>query len=288
MKKKFSVTIWIAVLTVLIVSIGMLNAEEKVKKQGYIGVMIEDVTKEIAKRERYKGTEGAYVTDVVEDGPADSAGVRKGDIIIEFAGTKIGNGKELTKAVRKAVPDSKVAIVVMRGGEKKTLQITVGKSKSIERSYRVTVPSMPHVQVFVGRGIMGLELRTLNEQLGEYFGAPNNEGVLVESVEKESPADKAGFKAGDVIIRVGKKNIDEVRDIDKAFSKFEEGDTVEVEVVRKGARKVLSIEVEEREHFEPFRFFRKFRPEIQKFYTPEGDVDVRIEKRIETDEGDES
>jgi predicted metalloprotease with PDZ domain len=87
---------------------------------------------------------------------------------------------------------------------------------------------------------MGMEVRTLNEQLAAYFGAPNEEGVLVESVEEGSPAEKAGFKAGDVIIRVGKKTIDEVDEVHRTLRKYKEGDKVEFEVIRKGDRKILT------------------------------------------------
>jgi serine protease Do len=95
----------------------------------------------------------------------------------------------------------------------------------------------------MGGATLGITARSLNEQLGEYFGAPNNEGVLVEEVEKDKSGDKAGLKAGDVIVRVGKKTVTEVGDISKEIRKLEEGDKVEVEVLRKGTKKTLTVEI---------------------------------------------
>ena len=96
------------------------------------------------------------------------------------------------------------------------------------------IPDIPDVQVFVGNHLLGMQLLTLNEQLGEYFNAPNNEGVLVEEVEHESTAEKAGFKAGDIIIRVGKKTVDAVEKVQRELHKFDEGDKVDFEIMRKG------------------------------------------------------
>jgi hypothetical protein len=119
------------------------------------------------------------------------------------------------------------------------------------------MPGIPDVHVFMGNHVLGLQLLTLNEQLGEYFGAPNNEGVLVEEVEHESSAEKAGFKAGDIIIRIGKKTIDGVEKVQKELRTYDEGETVEFEVVRKGAKKTISIEMEADQGIPQHFFFRK-------------------------------
>ena len=91
----------------------------------------------------------------------------------------------------------------------------------------------------------GLDLSELNEQLGEYFNAPNGHGLLVERVEKKSSGEQAGFKAGDVITKINKTAVEDMRDFSDALEDVEEGDKVEVEILRKGAAKTISIEVEE-------------------------------------------
>ena len=83
---------------------------------------------------------------------------------------------------------------------------------------------------------MGLGLMELNPQLGKYFEAPEGKGVLVESVKEGSAAEKAGFRAGDVILKIGDKNVEKIRDVHKQLSKYEEGDKANFEILRKGTR----------------------------------------------------
>jgi len=135
------------------------------------------------------------------------------------------------------------------------------------------------VHVFVGNRILGLQLLTLNEQLGEYFGAPNNEGVLVEEVEHKSIAEKVGFKAGDIVIRVGEKTVDAVEKIRKEFEKYDEGDTVVFEVIRKNVKKILTMEMEEQQGIQKNLFLRK--PHMRMFRT---DLFDETEMRLEMDE----
>lgn len=218
---------------------------EKPKTPGWLGVMIQDVTKSLAKQENLKAESGAYVNDVVDESPAETAGLKEGDVIIAFAGKEVSDAETLTKAVQSTSPGTKTSVTVLRDGEKKDLPLTVGQTR-IPRGFAFNVPTAPTppkqmVRVFLGEATLGMEVRTLNEQLAAYFGAPNEEGVLVESVEENSLAEKAGFKAGDVIFRVGKKSIDEVDEIHRALRKYKEGDKVEFEVIRRGDRKILTF-----------------------------------------------
>jgi C-terminal processing protease CtpA/Prc len=132
--------------------------------------MVKDVNERIAKKEKLDSEEGAFVDEVVEDSPADSAGIKEGDVIVEFNGKKLFDADDLVKAVQKTVPGTKLNLVVIRDGEKKILQITVGKRREMKHRMFGNVPSLPDVRVFIGNHILGLQLITLNEQLGEYFG----------------------------------------------------------------------------------------------------------------------
>ena len=138
------------------------------------------------------------------------------------------------------------------------------------------MPNIPDVHAFAGNRILGLQLLALNEQLGEYFGTPNNEGVLVEEVEHKSTAEEAGFKAGDIVIRIGGKTVDAVEKIRKELQKYNENDTVKFEVMRKSTKKILNVEMEEHQNIQKNFFFRK--PHIRMFRTdPFDDVEMRLE-----------
>jgi S1-C subfamily serine protease len=234
-----------------------MQKKERMKNSGWIGVLIQDVSEKIAGKAKLENEEGAYVKEVVKNSPADSAGIQEGDVILEYDGKKLFDSDEFVKLVQRNLPGTKVGLIVFRDGQKKTIHLIVGKKKVTEHQMIGAIPDIPDVQKFIGSHIFGMQLHTLNEQLGEYFNAPNNEGVLVEEVEHESTAEKAGFKAGDIIIRIGKKTVDAVGKVQRELHKYDEGDKVDFEVMRKSVKKTLSIEMEEDQVIPKNFFFRK-------------------------------
>jgi predicted metalloprotease with PDZ domain len=223
---------------------------KKSTKQGYLGVQISDMTAKIGKEKNLKATSGALVTSVVEDSPAEKAAIKDEDVIIEFAGKEVSDADDLITVVGETKPGTKVNVVVMRGDERKTLQVEVGKApKEQGLAYSVVPPlTTPRGRflwdVAEGR-YFGLRLQDLNKQLGEYFETPDGRGVLVTEVPKESAGEKAGFKAGDVIIKVGKESIRRAADIQYALEDVEEGSSAEVTVLRKGKQLTLTVEVKD-------------------------------------------
>ena len=265
MKNKYSLNM--LVVSILVASISFLSAgdqsmaqskEKKSKKSGWLGVSIQTVTAEFAQDRDLKATEGVYVEEVVDDSPADSAGIKDGDVIISFDGKAVKDADEFTKAVQKTAPGKKVDIVLMRGSDRKQIGAVLSAGspevKVITRMFKNAVPGVPPVpgtpgmlKVITerGTGAYGMELETLNPQLGEYFGAPENKGVLVAEVKEDSKAAKAGFKAGDVIVRAGNKTVEKERDFIRAFQAYDEGDQVPVEIMRKGSKMTLNLSAEE-------------------------------------------
>ncbi|HLF19886.1 MAG TPA: PDZ domain-containing protein [Bacteroidota bacterium] len=224
------------------------EAGEKDKKDkkvsGWLGVSIQDITERIVKQKALKSDEGAYIAEILEDSPAESAGLEKGDIVVEFNGKTIYDADDLAKAASKTAPGTKAIIVVLRKGEKKTIQVTTGKKpKSHAFAFGFPRGHAPMAKIFRESHSLGLNLRELNLQLGEYFGAPEGEGVLVEEVEPKSAAEKAGFKAGDIILKIGRRSINDVQDIWRALGTYRDEGKVEAEILRKGSRKTLSVEI---------------------------------------------
>jgi membrane-associated protease RseP (regulator of RpoE activity) len=133
---------------------------------------------------------------------------------------------------------------LLRAGQQQTVSVVVGKKRAVHHhAFRMPMPEFSY-RFFARQPMLGLRVMEMNEQLAEYFGAPDNDGVLVEEVSKSSPAAKAGFKAGDVILRVGKRPVDNMEDIRHELRKHDEGDKVEFEVLRKGTKNILSVEIE--------------------------------------------
>jgi C-terminal processing protease CtpA/Prc len=175
------------------------------------------------------------------------------DIIVDFNGAKIVDADDLRQAVRKTKPGSSVSLIVSRDDQKKSLKATIERSPEWFATPAVPhVPAVPHIRMVPHRFAMsvsydtyGLRVRDLNKQLGTYFGAPGGRGVLVEEVEEDSPADSAGFKAGDVIVKVQNDQVTHTHDIWDALEDMKEGETASVEVIRKGSPRKLSLRVEE-------------------------------------------
>jgi C-terminal processing protease CtpA/Prc len=218
--------------------------DEEQKGRGWLGVAIQDITSALRKSMDLKARDGAFVCDVERKSPAAEAGIKEGDVILQFGSAKIEDTSDLQRAVRRTKPGTKVDVLVEREGETMTIQVTVGKAPR-SRSLAFVAPRAGRIEIFTHGSLQGLRLRELNEQLAEYFGAPDKKGVLVEEVEGGSAAEKAGFKAGDVILAVGKKRIGKVRDVARALRAYDEGEKVECEVLRNGSRQTLSLEVEE-------------------------------------------
>lgn len=242
----------IAAVCVIVLAAGDANAQDVKMKtrvtKGWLGVAIQDITSQMEKAMDLKSKDGALVGEVTRKSPAEAAGIKEGDIIIQFAGKNIQDASDLQKAVGETKPESKVSAIVLRKGEKKTLDVVVGKSPSTTKVFAMTPRGTGNFDVFLGsQGYQGMSLRELNDQLGSYFGVTEGSGVLVWEVEKGSTAEKAGVKAGDVVTMVGKKKIKALRDVGRALGIYDDGEKAEVEVMRKGTRQTLSLEIQDSE-----------------------------------------
>ena len=192
----------------------------------------------------------------------------------------ISDASELQKAVAETKPGTKVSLVVLRKGDKKTIDVVIGKQKASRNIMIRSSGGFNGLEMFSGsRNTQGMALRQLNDQLARYFDVSEGTGVLVWEVEKGSVAEKAGLNAGDVITVIGKKKIKELRDVSRALGIYDEGEKAEIEIVRKGARKTLTLEVEEGKDGEGYQYrfnegpFRN-RNESMFFNMPEIDVHV--------------
>jgi serine protease Do len=182
----------------------------------YLGVGVAEITADRAKALHLNETYGVEVTSVSKESPAEKAGVKIGDVMLEYNGHRVEGVEQFIRLVRETPIGREVKLVVTRSGATQNLTATIGSRRAFEmfgpngRSMqipmpRIEMPDIPYPQMSWRSPVLGVEVEGLSSQLAEYFGV--KEGVLVKSVIKDSAAEKAGVKAGDVIVKAGDKKI---------------------------------------------------------------------------------
>ncbi len=170
--------------------------------RGYLGVVIQPVTDEIAKAWQLPNRDGALVADVADDGPADKAGFANGDVIVEVDGRPVTDPRHLRLHVAQVKPGAEMPVTVLRDGKRETLTVTVGDladSGVAERDGRRPAR---------GGGSLGLGLGEVDDGARDQFDIPAKvDGALVSQVRPGSPAAEAGLSAGDVITQVDREKI---------------------------------------------------------------------------------
>jgi len=209
---------------------GLFSAAVLAEETAYIGVMLGTLDDAVMKKLNYDGR-GAYVTDIVKDGPADKAGMKDRDIIVAIGNDAIAGPGHLRDILDYHRPGDTVTVTVWRGGKRETLTVELGGKKSM---LSLDTDDIAKTIVISGEPTAWLGIRTqeLSEQLGEHFGA--KAGVLVSEVIDESPAATAGFMAGDVITKVGSEPVEHPLELTKVLGDKEPGDTVALVFIRDG------------------------------------------------------
>jgi serine protease Do len=185
-----------------------LKSKGKVTR-GWLGVSVQDITEDIAANMGIKEKEGALVADVVKGDPAEKAGLRTGDIIVEIDGKKVHDTHELLRIVAGVPVGKTVVLKAVRDGKLQNFNITVAERKDQE---------LASAQERSG-DYFGMTLQDITPSIAESLGLSDRSGVIVTSVQEGSPADEAGIKPRDVIIQVNKVNIKTMKDFQREMGK---------------------------------------------------------------------
>lgn len=255
MKRKMWIIVLLAValLTpVLVRDSKLISAEKDVSKKGYLGVSIEPLSRHLKKE--LNAEWGVLITRIEEDSPADNDGLMEDDVIQQVNDVKIRRASTLTRIIRKIKPGDKASIIVIRDGKEKTIKVTIGKCKE-SSSYSINLGKGSNIfSYFGGKTYLGVQLHELNADLADYFAVKPDAGVLVLEVEDDSPAEKAGVKAGDIITKVDDETVADPADIQEIISELEEDDEIAIELIQKGKRKTIKVTLEENENLKNFYF----------------------------------
>jgi serine protease Do len=182
--------------------------------RGYLALVPQDIDETMAKAMNLKSREGALVGDVVKDGPADKAGVKRGDVIVKFDGKKIENSTELRNDVAETPPGKKIEMTLLRNG--KTEHVDVKLAERPTTQGRGTTEQQPAEPGKYQQ--LGLQIQDLTPAIAQQLGYGNAQGVVVSNVAAGSPAEDAGFQRGDLIREVDHKQVTTVKEFDRALS----------------------------------------------------------------------
>ena len=241
----------VAVIVALGLVVGPATANSyKASKKAWLGVSTQTVDYELAETFDLPVKYGVVVNEVVEDSPADEAGLEEDDVIIGFDGSKITDADELVEMIDEHRPGDEVILTVMREGNEVELTVTLEKRPGYDKSIWISKSPGNKDYFFYyddERSYLGVSLLDLTSQLGDYFGLDKGRGALIAEVRDDSPAEEAGLKAGDVIVSIDKDKIFDSEEVRDFISEKEPGDKVEVTVVRDKKERKFSVEVAEAE-----------------------------------------
>src|SRR5207245_961813 len=206
----------------------------------FLGIYAEDISKENMTRYGVREVRGAGVTQVLKDSPAEKAGLKKDDVILRFDGESVTSARKLTRLVGEASADQTVRITISRGGSEQEVSATLAKHDGLQNVFGSAMPpgifrgTTPFpmkidpgmIQINPGEGgfafafggnrRIGVSTQPLTKQLADYFGVKDG-GLLITSVDDNSPAAKAGLKAGDVITAVDGEKVASPGDVSRAI-----------------------------------------------------------------------
>lgn len=237
------------------------SAEIAQKGSSYLGIGVEDIDSDKAKSLKLKEERGALITSITPAGPAAKAGLKEGDVVMEYNGTPIQGTAQLQRMVSETPAGRQAKLVVSRNGALENITATIGERPVMsfalpampamppEMPRMPSMPAMPNmgtVPFFGQMGVLGIMGEGLGQepQLAEFFGV--QDGVLVKSVTRNSPAAKAGIKAGDVIVKIDDTAVSTTGDITMALRGAH--GTKNVVVVRNKKEQSIPVTLEDTGH----------------------------------------
>ncbi|MEQ1473606.1 MAG: PDZ domain-containing protein [Candidatus Acidiferrum sp.] len=249
----------------------------------WLGTETLDVNGERVKELKLPAERGVFIDHIQPDSPASKAGLKEKDVVTELNGQHVESALQFRRMIREIPAGRTVQLSVWRDGRAQTLNVTLGRAeaarnhmmKATPGTFAFRLPELPEVAempdlpevaelpempsmefngnvMYAGHPRLGIDAEDLSGQLGSFFGAPEGEGILVRSVGNDTPAEKAGLKAGDVITSLNGERIRSVGDLRQQLSRGDErsdknkdvkGSTVKLGVLRNKSEMSLNVEL---------------------------------------------
>jgi serine protease Do len=244
---------------------------------GWLGVEIGEVSAEKAKDLKLAEARGVEVIDVEPDGPAAKAGLKEHDVITRYDGQVVEGTVQFRRLVRETPSGRNISLAISRNGSTQDITVELGdrssfyekkmkgKMRDFGNAYALAEPNFDFhfdtPQVFGemdGRGpVLGISAEDLSGQLGTYFGAPNGTGILVREVRSGTAAEKAGLKAGDVIVKVNGSPVGSLSELRQQLRDKSDEKTVSLGILRRGSEMNVPVTIEKPKPMESTHMVRR-------------------------------
>ena len=235
---------------------------------GYLGISPENISRENMSQYGLSAPRGVGISNVSQGSPAERAGLKKGDVILQFDGEPVTSTRKLLRLIGESAPEQSVRLTISRNNSEQQVSVTLGQREPATYSFgraapdlngyfRTTPPTVPRAprgiapEVFAysfggNNRRVGITTTALTKQLADFFGVSGGQGLLISSISENSPASKAGLKAGDVITEVNGEKIEDSGDFIRALNKKEEGE-VTLTIIRDKSQRTIKVMPERRE-----------------------------------------
>jgi len=231
---------------------------------GWLGVGVSEVSADKMKSLKLPEERGALLGRIVPDSPAAKAGLKENDVVLEINGQRIEGTEQFRRMIREIPTGRTASLTVWRDGRSQNIKVTIGKQEAGNmkvftdgpKSFSFKMPTMPampdlsgleHLRTFnmvsPGHALLGIDAENLRGEFGNFFGAPDGEGVLVRAVFANSPAAKAGLKVGDVITSLNGERIRNASELREKLMTNHEAKDLKLGVLRNKSELTLSVEL---------------------------------------------
>jgi serine protease Do len=207
--------------------------------RGWLGVLIQEVTRDLAETFGMKTPHGALVAKVMDDSPAQHAGLQVGDVIVEYNGKKVTHSSSLPPLVGRTPIDKYADVTIIRDHREKTIKVKIAQLPSeITQASATPAPKTPQIE----KSALGMSVSPLDQETRNSLNL--NAGVLVMGVDAQGPASSAGIRKGDVISMIDNHGVNSVKEFNSVVDGLEDGKSVAILVQRSNGPVFLAIKPE--------------------------------------------
>ena len=215
--------------------IPQLRDEGRVTR-GWLGVTVQALNKELAESFELDTTQGALVNEVIEDSPADKAGLKRGDIIVEYDGKQVDELNDLPRLVAATPVDETVKVKVFRDGKERTIKVKIGRLDDGEVALAADDEKTG--------GALGLTVANVTPELVERYSLESDQGILITKIDPEGPAAEANLRVGDLVVEADGKEVGSVKEFEELVGKMKSGKVLRLLIQRRATLLYTTVTLE--------------------------------------------